>query len=526
MDDTEPEARAEADTSTALVEVLPGTVVLFGDVPEGVEVVPFSLLTLADREALGSAFARSTGLLNAGAQIAPALAHAQGVVRLAPETLAALQAGATPLQSGGYNLGTLAAQGKFAASVRWLPLTGATAVGVAAALGPALAMMAIQTQLHSLTKLTRENLELTETLLNTVRAKKWAELKGLDLAVSRAVQRTNEIGGVATSVWDSVSGLEKDLDDKRSDFHKAVSDHANALSAARLAQARRQYLERNSEAILMDVHSLMVAHKAWFQYQALFTLVARQRGQAEELEARLAERQLAFLSKEYDDAVTQMSTLLDAVLREAWILSELPGKRTLPFTNARQSAVDVATMARRLSESVAQLAGAVGHSEPAPIAAPSTLCLASEEGLETTLKILRWHLHREETLECLAHARQQQELGDVLIAVTSERVLLANRTEFYKQGVVSQAIANSDIRYVRFQPEVVFGGPKPLERIASIGVVIDVTLRTSNITWIFPRGFATDHPVKALAALLMNRMNLPERERTAFNKYLPRPALT
>lgn len=119
---------ANDETTTALVEVSPGTVLLFGDVPEGLEPpIPFSLVSPADRAALSDAVTRSTGVLHTGAQVAPALAKAQGVVQLAPETLAPLRAGATPIQSGGYNIGTLAVNGKFAASVRWLPATGATA---------------------------------------------------------------------------------------------------------------------------------------------------------------------------------------------------------------------------------------------------------------------------------------------------------------------------------------------------------------------------------------------------------------
>lgn len=521
-DTTQPAANDE--TTTALVEVSPGTVLLFGDVPEGLELIPFSLVSPADRAALSDAVTRSTGVLNAGAQVAPALAKAQGVVQLAPETLAALRAGATPIQSGGYNLGTLAVNGKFAASVRWLPATGATAAVVAAAVGPALAMIAMQAQLHSIANLTRENLQLTETLLNSVRQEQWAELKGLGRAVSRAVHEAETIGGVPLSVWENVAGRDADLEKQRDHFHAAVRGHVARLGKAREPQERRQYLEKHGEAILLDVHSLLVAHKAWFQYQALRAALARQRADDDELEARLAESLPESIHREYDEVAAEMAILLDAVLREAWILAELPGKRTLPFTGARRSAREVTRMAKPLSDAVARLASAVGLSEPEPVPPPQTLCLTSQDGLDLTLRILRWHLSHGETLDCLAHAREAG-TGDLLIAVTNHRLLVANASEFGKQGIVSREIPNEDIRFVRFRPEKDFGGPKPLERFAG-GAGIDLITKDLNLTWAFPRGFDPDQPVETLVALLMDRMNLPEVDRIAFRDHLPRTVLT
>lgn len=523
-DTTQLAAASDDDIATALVEVFPGTVLLFGDVPDGLELVSFSLISPAERAALSDAVLRSTGVLNVGAQVAPALAQAQGLVRLAPETLAALRAGATPAQSGGYNLGTLAVNGKFATSVRWLPAAGATAAGLAAALGPALAMVAIQAQLHGIAHLTEENLQLTETLLDKVRQAQWSELKGLGRSVSRAVHEAETIGGVPLSVWEPVAGRDADLEKQRDQFHAAVGGHVAKLQKAREPQERRQYLEKHGEAILLDVHSLLVAHKAWFQYQALRATMARQRADNDELEARLAESLPHNLHREYDEVAAQMAILLDAVLREAWILAELPGKRTLPFTGARRSAGDVALMAKALSDAVARLASTVGHSEPAPVPPPRTLCLTTHDGLELTLKILRWHLSPGETVDCLAHAREQG-AGDLLIAVTNHRLLLANASEFAKEGIVSRKIPNQDIRFVRFRPEQAFSGPKPLEWFAG-GAEIDLITKDLNLTWTFPRGFDPDQPVETFVALLMDRMNLPEVDRVAFRDHLPRPALT
>lgn len=85
-------------------------------------------------------------------------------MRLAPQTLAQLKT-AAPIVKDGWNLGTLASEGKFVAQVRWLPAGGATAASVVASVGPALALMAIQVQLNQITELAKHNVELTSEVL-------------------------------------------------------------------------------------------------------------------------------------------------------------------------------------------------------------------------------------------------------------------------------------------------------------------------------------------------------------------------
>ena len=131
--------------------------------------IPFALTPPEDRAAIANAVGASSSILNVSGQLANGLMPMQGLVRLAPETLSAIQAGAKPLVSGGSNIGTLAQGGKISAQIRWLPVSGVTAVGLVAAIGPALAMVAMQAQLSEISGMARENLQLTETVLNTGR---------------------------------------------------------------------------------------------------------------------------------------------------------------------------------------------------------------------------------------------------------------------------------------------------------------------------------------------------------------------
>ena len=134
---------------------------------------------------------------------------------------------------------------------------------------------------------------------------------------------------------------------------------------------RRQYIEKNGEAILLDLHSLVLAHKAWFEYQALRAGRARLSAGADPSEEKLLERSSTTPETEYDQVVEEMTTVLDTLNRELWILAELPGKRTIPFTGAHRSAREVARMAEQLLTAVERLSDSV-RQQPAPLEHPNT----------------------------------------------------------------------------------------------------------------------------------------------------------
>src|SRR2546429_1687167 len=94
------------------------------------------------------------------------------------------------------------------AQARFIPVTNVSAAQTAAAVGPALAMVAIQMQLSEITGLVRTNIALTSQVLTAIRNEQWAELTGLVATVDRAVDQAREVGSVPASLWDSVAGNE------------------------------------------------------------------------------------------------------------------------------------------------------------------------------------------------------------------------------------------------------------------------------------------------------------------------------
>lgn len=507
----------EEPTESALVEVSPGTAIVFGQVPEGLDLIPFSLISPDDQTAIVDVVAATSAVLNAGGQLASGLAQAQGLVRLAPDTMRALQAGATPLQSGGYNIGVLAQNGKFVTQVRWLPATGATTAGAIAALGPAIAMIAIQVQLNEISGLVKQNLALTEKALTSIRNEQWAKLSGLEKAMTNALNEANAVGHVTPKIWDSIAGKGDALDTQRDLFQRQVKDHSVELAKRKGHQERRQYIDKNGKAILLDLHSLLRAHKSWFEYQALRAGHVRLTADEDPQDEKLLQTIIRQARDEYDVTIEQMTTVLDTLNRELWILAELPGKRTVPFTGASRSAADVAKMSQQLLSAVESISDSV-RQQAAPLGRPNTYYVDEAEQLDQDLRILRWHLEGEENLYAIATAHDRSPgkvltavtQQRVLIAVTQQRILVAELSEFRKHGVVRRSVQNDEIRYVRVRDDDGAGRAE-----------IDLITKDDNLTWRFAKGSASEKSVRGLGALLAERMGIPALERNAMRTELP-----
>ncbi len=523
-DELAPGTELELAADTALVELFPGTALLFGEPPAGVEVAPFRLVSQEDRSSLSAAIAATTSVLNVGGQLASGLAQAEGLVRLAPQTLQALKAGATPVQSAGYNIGVLAGEnGKFAAQVRWLPAEGVQAAQLAANLGPAMAMVAIQVQLNEIAGLVRENLALTEAVLKTVRHEQWAELTGLEQAISKALDEASAVGHVTPLLWENIAGYEAGLRKQRDLYRRHVEAHADELATRKDHKDRRQFIEKNGEALVLDVHCLILAHKSWFEYQALRAGRARLGAQDDPNEAKLLQAIIDNARTEYHEVVDELAAVLEPLNRELWIMTELPGKKTIPFTGGRKSAGEVAAMAKQMLDAIEQLSDSI-RPRPAPLERPASVFGPEPEQLDKDLGILRWHLNHGEELDALATAidlaggnalralpgGHRVSSSDVLIAITQERVLAADLSDFRNQGFVQRSIPNDDIRYMRFRDD------SDAERVE-----VDVITKHENLTWRFAKGSDADESVRALGAHLAERMEIPQSEREALQDALP-----
>jgi hypothetical protein len=212
-EDLAPDSDIDSTTaSTVLAEVLPGVAVVFGEVPAELkpDLIDFGLVPAADRMQISTVLASIGNTATVAGNLGNAFASLQGLYRISDATQALLKAGGTLAIKDGANLGTVLSSGGLA-QARFIPVTAVSKAQTAAAVGPALAMVALQMQLSEITGLVRTNIALTSQVLTTIRNEQWAELTGLVATVDRAVDQARTVGSVPTSLWDSVAGSEASL---------------------------------------------------------------------------------------------------------------------------------------------------------------------------------------------------------------------------------------------------------------------------------------------------------------------------
>ena len=135
-------ADSERTDPTAIVEVFPGVAAVFGAVPEGLERIDLEASSLD-----GGQLAQLLGVAGSAGTIAGNLATAisssQGLYRLDSASMALLKSGGQLAVKDGAHLGAIFKNGKLVAQARFIP-QGLTAAEAVAAIGPAVAMAALQ----------------------------------------------------------------------------------------------------------------------------------------------------------------------------------------------------------------------------------------------------------------------------------------------------------------------------------------------------------------------------------------------
>lgn len=516
-----PEQTSDASASTTLVEVLPGVAVVFGEVPAAMklDLVDFGLVPAGDRKQISMALASiAANAATVGGNMANAYASAQGLYRVSSATQALLSNGAVLATKDGANLGAVFANGKLVAQARFVPVSAVSAASAAAAIGPAVAMIAMQMQLSRIEGLVSSNIALTSQVLITIRHEQWAELTGLVAAIDRALDQAREIGSVPASLWDTVSGSEAALRKQLDLYRRNVGEHVEQIDGLD-THRRREYLDTNALAILFDSHALMSSLKAWATFQALRAGKARAAGPDDPDEARLVEIIARDTRKEFDSALAEATRLIDSLTRELRVVAQLPGRASVPLTKKWKDSKASRLTGGELLKVVEPLADALRP--PAPLLdAPQVVCSLKQLDLDPYLGILRWFLEDGETLRCLGFPYQLDE-GDVakfvgqnvlsrldpekwatLVAVTDRRVITAKASTFRQQGEIGQEVPIDQVRYVRARTSQ--GG--------GVRSTVNLITRDEDIRWAFHVDTAKAD-VDAFAAVLAESMAIPEAER-------------
>lgn len=508
--------------STTLVEVIPGTAVVFGDVPHGFELIDFGLIPSSDRARLSAALGSIGNAATIGGNLANAVSSAKGLYRVTDATRALLESGGKLASKDGAKLGAIFKNSKMVGQARFVPCT-MTAAEAVAAIGPAVAMVALQMQLSEISGLVQTNIALTTQTLKTIRHEQWGELNGLARSIDRAIDQANQIESVTRSLWESVAGNQAALDKQLDLYKRNVNDHVQQLGRL-TGNARREYLEANAEAVLFDANALLYSLKAQTGYQALRAARSRSESADNQLEAQLVDVITRDARAEFDAGLAASSELVSSLTRELRIIAELPGRATVPLTKKRRDAKASQLTCAELLAAIEPLANML-HPAVAELGAPELVCAPKGFDLESYLHVLRWYLEDGEVLRGVAFPYQpgsydllgalppvlgarvdatwaalatgswaavvDKAASSTFVAVTDRRVITAAPRALLNRGVLGESFPLREIQFVR----------PPLKQRNSVRPTIDVITENQNLRWLFP-SFADKGNVDGFAALL------------------------
>ncbi len=320
--------------TTEIIEVFPNVVAVLGALPAELEHVlePLNtgLLSVFDHDHVNNALSVVGNGATVGGNLAQAATGMQGLYRMADESQALLKAGGKLAAKDGKSLGTiipLKGSGDTIAQARFTPMTGLTAAQTVAAIGPALAMFALQSQLNQVSTLVQKNIELTSQVIEASRRTERATLMSLVDTVEQALEDARDAGSVPRSLWETVAGKKANLDAERKKYRSHVEAHIEKINNAGLHQ-RREYLQGNAQAVVFDAFALLSTMKAWTGYQAIAAAVAREAGADNPAEAKHFDSIVANTRRDFENDMSEATRLVGWLTRELRIIAELPGPTT------------------------------------------------------------------------------------------------------------------------------------------------------------------------------------------------------
>ena len=111
----------ELVASTTLVEVTSGVAVVFGEVPDGLELISLDMVPSFDRAQLSTALGSFGNAGTIAGNVAEAVSSAQGLFRVNEATLSLLKSGGQMAAKDGAKLGAIFKNGELVAQARFHP---------------------------------------------------------------------------------------------------------------------------------------------------------------------------------------------------------------------------------------------------------------------------------------------------------------------------------------------------------------------------------------------------------------------
>lgn len=474
------------EDDTIIVPLEDDYALVVGPNTKGLEKIDGSLVGDRALNDLIASIGEGASLSGGAASAANAIQHMSGLYKLDAVTKAQLAAGNVLTKTAdGRLIGAVRnTGGQITRQARLIPVSAPQIAGAIAAIGPAVAMVAVQMQLNNISK---QVSAVQQTVLQTQRMlEDWnnADFHGTQRVVRRIFRKSTEEGTVSNTNWEQLSGLSNDIERHRDCYKERIHRHAQELqSCQNNVSERRNYITEHRGSILFDSFAALNCIQTWCYYFELAHERARINGERPTLTHNE-------IRAEVEDDVQIQRTLLRELMREFHIISELPGEWTLPYFQKRQDQTASRDTATKLLEQLNELAQQLGIKEN-PVPNPDVTCAPANYDVSPYTQILRWYLDESEKLEALifpvdrlSHrllamgadqftntvntsawsmlpqakdstnwslgrvrraTRRAVKVSPEMVAVTDRRIVTADPQKFIQKGIVKEEFSINDV---------------------------------------------------------------------------------
>lgn len=472
------------EDDTIIVPLKDDYALVVGPNTKGLEKIDGSLVGDRALNDLIASIGEGASLSGGAASAANAIQHMSGLYKLDAVTKAQLAAGnALTKTADGRLIGAVRnTGGQITRQARLIPVSAPQIAGAIAAIGPAVAMVAVQMQLNNISKQISAVQQTALQTLQVLTDSRNADYLGDCQTINEVYQGSSNHGYVSETDWSIISALVPRITAHRHYYKKQVANHQQALTnTQRDLSGRRQYVQNNVSSILSDSFAAFETLRAWAQLSALRRARAQARGEHPYAE-------LPQIRREIEADLNSQRILLGGLIRELRIISELPGEWTLPYFQKRQDQTASRDTATKLLEELNPLAQQLGIQDN-PMPAPAVTCAPTDYDINPYTTILRWYLEEGEELRALAfplnalthrffspqldkvnssinlawsnlpkpedttewspgwakRAALRKGVSPEMVAVSDRRIITADPQEFIQKGIVKEEFSIDDV---------------------------------------------------------------------------------
>lgn len=473
------------EDDTIIVPLEDDYALVVGPNTKGLEKIDSSLVGDRALNDLIASIGEGASLTGGAASATNAIQHMSGLYKLDAVTKAQLAAGnALTRTADGRLLGVVRnTGGQITRQARLIPVSTPQIAGAIAAIGPAVAMVAVQMQLNNISKQVSAVQQTALQTLQVLTDSRNADYLGDCQTINEIYQVSASHGCVSETDWSIISTIVPRIRSHRNYYKKQVTNHQEALEKAHTdSHTQRNYIQTNRARIVNDSCAAFETLRAWAHLTEL--RIARAQAQGEHPHAEPLQ-----IRQEVIEDLQVQRALLHGLMRELRIIAELPGGWTVPASGKRKQAHLSQQMAQEIIGTLNPLVQQLGIQEN-PIPSPDVTCAPDDYDVSPYTKVLRWYLDEGEELKALtfpvdrlSHRRlatsadpftntvntlawlvlpdakdsTDRSLGwfgrkagqtivtPEMVAVTGRRIITADPQEFIQKGIVKEEFPINDV---------------------------------------------------------------------------------